>query len=138
MKRPQLILTCTMLTSALAVHVATAEAGQKRPVVVELFTTQGCSSCPPPNPNPIDLGKRPGVLTLSFAVTYWDSLGWKDSFGKPEFTERQVVYEPALGEQGPFTPQMVVDGSASSVGIRLAEVEHLIAAANTDGGPSID
>jgi hypothetical protein len=71
-------------------------------------------------------------------VTYWDYLGWKDIFGKPEFTVRQTVYEPALGEQGPFTPQMVVDGRASNVGFRLSEVEKLIAAANADEEPSID
>src|SRR6476659_2571372 len=80
-------------------------AGDKPLTVVELFTSQGCSSCPPANANLIELSKRPDVLALSFAVTYWDYLGWKDIFGKPEFTERQTVYEPALGESGPFTPQ---------------------------------
>jgi len=69
-----------------------------RPIVVELFTSQGCSSCPPANANLIELSRRPDVLALSFAVTYWDRLGWKDIFGKPEFTARQYDYEPALGE----------------------------------------
>src|SRR3954454_16248479 len=82
----------------------------QHPTVVELFTSQGCSSCPPANANLIELSKRPDVLALSFAVTYWDYLGWKDIFGKPEFTARQAVYEPALGEQYSFTPQMVIDG----------------------------
>jgi hypothetical protein len=71
-------------------------------------------------------------------VTYWDYLGWKDIFGKQEFTERQTIYEPALGESGPFTPQMVINGNVSTVGIRLPEVEDLIAAAHRDQEPSID
>jgi hypothetical protein len=126
-----------MLASAIAGFAAAAEAGT-RPVVVELFTSQGCSSCPPANANLIELSKRPDVLALSFAVTYWDYLGWKDIFGKPEFTERQAIYEPALGEAGSFTPQMVIDGRASSVGFSLPEVESLIAAAHADDQPAID
>src|SRR5262249_7513502 len=66
---------------------------------------------------------------LSFGVTYWDQLGWKDTFAKPEFTARQVTYETPLNRDGPFTPQMVVDGRADTVGNRLAAVEGLIAAA---------
>lgn len=126
-----------ILALVVAGYATSAEAG-KRPVVVELFTSQGCSSCPPANANLIELSKRPDVLTLSFAVTYWDYLGWKDIFGKPEFTARQRVYEPALGEQGPFTPQMVIDGRASNVGFRLSEVEQLIAIASADEQPTID
>jgi hypothetical protein len=109
----------------------------EQPVVVELFTSQGCSSCPPANANLIRLAQRKDVLTLSYSVTYWDRLGWKDVFGKPEFTERQVVYEPPLGERGPFTPQMVVNGRLSAVGHRLDEVEGLIASASADKGPDI-
>src|SRR5690242_9974316 len=59
-----------------------------QPTVVELFTSQGCSSCPPANANLAVLSERPGVLALSFGVTYWDQLGWKDTFAKPEFTAR--------------------------------------------------
>ena len=107
-------------------------------VVVELFTSQGCSSCPPANANLIALSERPDLLVLSFAVTYWDRLGWKDTFGKPEFTDRQVVYEPALDQFGPYTPQMVVNGATTAVGNRLAEVDALIAQASPLMGPSID
>jgi hypothetical protein len=131
------ILKWAMLASAIAGFAVSAEAGT-RPVVVELFTSQGCSSCPPANANLIELSKRPDVLALSFSVTYWDYLGWKDIFGKPEFTERQAVYEPALGEQGSFTPQMVIDGKASTIGFRLSEVETLIAAVRADEEPSIN
>jgi len=109
-----------------------------RPIVVELFTSQGCSSCPPANANLIEISRRPDVLALSFAVTYWDRLGWKDIFGKPEFTARQYDYEPVLGESGPFTPQIVVQGRSSTVGANLQEVEVLIAAQQTEAGPVVN
>jgi hypothetical protein len=106
--------------------------------VVELFTSQGCSSCPPANENLIAISQRPGILALTFSVTYWDRLGWKDTFGKPEFTTRQRIYEPSLGHPGPFTPQVVVNGSADVVGNRLAEIEALLAKAGRLDAPSIE
>ncbi|MBZ9710037.1 DUF1223 domain-containing protein [Mesorhizobium sp. ESP7-2] len=105
--------------------------------VVELFTSQGCSSCPPANANLIKVKDRPGVLALSFNVTYWDYLGWKDTFGKQEFTQRQVSYERPLGHDGPFTPQVVVNGHADVVGAAPGQIEHLIAATGKTGGPSL-
>jgi hypothetical protein len=131
------MVKAALLASAITGYAVSAEAGT-RPVVVELFTSQGCSSCPPANANLIELSKRPDVLPLSFAVTYWDYLGWKDIFGKPEFTERQAVYEPALGEAGAFTPQMVIDGRKSTVGFRLSDVEALIAETRAAEEPAID
>ncbi|MDB5588797.1 MAG: hypothetical protein JWP26_3767 [Devosia sp.] len=115
-----------------------AQAAGKAPVVVELFTSQGCSSCPPANANLITLSQRPDVLALSFAVTYWDRLGWKDTFGKPEFTQRQVTYEPALEQFGPYTPQMVVNGTTTAVGNHIADVERLIDTAPALTGPTIE
>lgn len=79
-------------------------------VVYELFTSQGCSSCPPANAQIDGASREPGVLALSYGVTYWDYLGWKDTFAKPEFTERQRRYVRALGARGPYTPQIVVNG----------------------------
>ena len=112
---------------------AMAGAAAARPLtVVELFTSQGCSSCPPANANLAKLRDRPGVLALSFNVTYWDYLGWKDTFGKPEFTARQRTYEAPLGESGPFTPQVVVNGAADTVGNRLSAIEALIAQMDRD------
>ena len=70
-------------------RAGTADASPAQLVVVELFQSQGCSSCPPANANLNALAERPGVLALSFAVTYWDYLGWKDRFAQPAFTERQ-------------------------------------------------
>lgn len=112
-------------------------AANQHPIVVELFTSQGCSSCPPANANLIELSKRDDVLVLSFAVTYWDYLGWKDSFGKAEFTARQRIYEPALGQSGPYTPQMVVNGAVTVVGNNLAEVEDLVGRAVPPSGVEV-
>src|SRR5262245_51564795 len=114
--------------------VSAAPPADGQPTVVELFTSQGCSSCPPANANLAILSDRPGILALSFGVTYWDQLGWKDTFAKPEFTARQVTYEGPLNRDGPFTPQMVVDGRTDTVGNRLADVEGLIAAAGDKRG----
>jgi hypothetical protein len=116
---------------------ATGLAGARAPVVVELFTSQGCSSCPPANANLAKISRRADVLALSFSVTYWDGLGWKDVFGKPEFTQRQYAYESALGESGPFTPQIVVNGRRFLVGADLDEVEAAIATQSRDPGPAI-
>ena len=119
------------------IGAAPALAGVQNPVVVELFTSQGCSSCPPANANLVKLSGDPNILALSFAVTYWDYLGWKDIFGREEFTRRQVTYEPALGHSSPFTPQMVINGRTSTVGQDLGEVRGLIAAEKPLAGPAV-
>ena len=122
---------------ALAAVSATGAVRAQPLTVVELFTSQGCSSCPPANANLIRIKDRPGVLALSFNVTYWDYLGWKDTFGKKEFTERQVTYEPALGESGPFTPQIVVNGAADTVGNELSKIDALLERGPAAEGPSL-
>src|SRR4051812_45725714 len=82
---------------------ATGAVARERPVtVVKLFTSQGCSACPPANANLATVSERPAVLALSFGVTYWDRLGWKDTFGRSLYTERQAEYEAPLGQAGPF------------------------------------
>ncbi|MER9544141.1 DUF1223 domain-containing protein [Mesorhizobium sp. M0437] len=124
------------LFSATVLSATSAAAGETL-TVVELFTSQGCSSCPPANANLIKVKDRPGVLALSFNVTYWDYLGWKDTFGKEEFTQRQVRYEPSLGRSGPFTPQVVVNGRADAVGARPGEIEQLISSGGHGDGPSL-
>lgn len=125
-----------MVAGALLMASTFAAAAQPL-TVIELFTSQGCSSCPPANANLIKLKDRRGVLALSFAVTYWDYLGWKDTFGRPEFTERQVTYGPALGRSGPFTPQIVVNGRADTVGNRLSDIETLIGKERPPAGPNL-
>src|SRR5690242_13540314 len=123
----------TLYGVVFALALAAASAAQAQPVVVELFTSQGCSSCPPANASLASISNRPDVLALSFGVTYWDYLGWKDTFAKPEFTQRQVSYERSLGHDGPFTPQIVVNGSSDTVGNRLGDVERLVTASRLSG-----
>src|SRR5437763_827460 len=96
------------------------------PAVVELFTSQGCSSCPPANDTLSALAGRPEVLALSFGVTYWDDLGWKDTFAQKAFTLRQWDYAHAMKRSQVATPQMVVNGRADGVGNRLRDVDALL------------
>ncbi len=121
-----------LTAAALALGLSVPAAAQQ-PAVVELFTSQGCSSCPPANASLAAVAQRPDVLALSFGVTYWDYLGWKDTFAQPAFTARQIAYESGLGHSGPFTPQIVVNGAADTVGNRQSDVEHLIATAHLNG-----
>jgi hypothetical protein len=124
---------------ALGGQPAKAEpSGRPVPLVVELFTSQGCSSCPPANANLIKLRGRRDVLALSFSVTYWDRLGWKDVFGQEGFTARQSSYEGPLGHEGPFTPQIVVNGSRDTVGNDYSSIEELLAGRRLSAGPAID
>ncbi|WP_296743056.1 DUF1223 domain-containing protein [Mesorhizobium sp.] len=124
--------------AALIALAASAGTAAAQPLtVVELFTSQGCSSCPPANANLIKVKDQPGVLALSFNVTYWDYLGWKDTFGRQEFTQRQVNYEPPLGHDGPFTPQVVVNGASDTVGVRPGEIEKLITTSHRGDGPQL-
>ncbi len=90
-----------------------AFAGENQPArVLELFTSQGCSSCPPANIFVGKMAEDRDTLVLSYGVTYWDYLGWKDTFASPVFTERQRAYGRALGNANVYTPQMVLNGSA--------------------------
>jgi hypothetical protein len=103
-----------------------------RPVVVELFTSQGCSSCPPANALLNELSRsRHDVLPLAFHVTYWDNLGWKDPFSLQVATQRQDQYGRRFGD-GSYTPEIVVDGSAGVVGSRRGEVGSAIERAKRD------
>ncbi len=96
---------------------AAAAADPRRPVVVELFTSEGCSSCPPADAFLSDLARdRPDVLPLAFHVDYWDNLGWRDPFASASATLRQRRYSGNLRLDGVYTPQMVVDGQADVVG----------------------
>ena len=98
----------------------------ERPIVVELFTSQGCSSCPPANAYLNELTKaRTDVLPLGFHVTYWDRLGWKDPFSLEAATQRQDRYGHRIGD-GSYTPEIVVDGGSSHVGSYRDEIETAI------------
>jgi len=127
----RLALALTAL-GAVSVHAA-----DKPPVVVELYQSQGCSSCPPADLNVNALADRPDVLALSFAVTYWDQLGWKDTFAKPAYTQRQWDYAHA-GKRGEVaTPQVVINGKGDLVGNNRAQLDTAIAKAAPLPGPTV-
>jgi len=105
--------------------------------VVELFQSQGCSSCPPANANVMALSERPDLLTLSYGVTYWDQLGWKDTFASPQYTARQWDYARAFHRRNVFTPEVVVNGRADAVGADRGELEALIRREGALAGPEI-
>ncbi|MES2341097.1 MAG: DUF1223 domain-containing protein [Pseudomonadota bacterium] len=103
-------------------------AAQARPpVVVELYTAQGCASCGEANAYVDKLADKPGVLVLTFPVDYWDYLGWADTFAKPEFAERQKAYVARLDLREPYTPQVVVDGRAQAGGLQTDKIDRLVA-----------
>ncbi|WP_216844820.1 DUF1223 domain-containing protein [Rhodanobacter sp. L36] len=99
------------------------------PVVVELFQSQGCSSCPPAEANLNAVAGEPGILALSFGVTYWDSLGWKDTFATTAYTDRQWAYAHRRGRDNVWTPQIYVDGHIDLVGTDPAQLATAIAQA---------
>ena len=104
------------LTLAVALFHGPAAAGERGPTVVELFTSQGCSSCPPADAFLGELAGRGDVLALSFHVDYWDYIGWKDPYASPVHTQRQRDYVRAFGQRYVYTPQMVIDGAFQASG----------------------
>jgi hypothetical protein len=121
------VLRCLVLSSA--VFAAGPALAAERPVLVELFTSQGCSSCPPADALLGELAQRDDVLPLGFHVDYWDRLGWKDPYASAEATRRQRHYAAQLDSATVYTPQMVIDGSTDVVGSDRAGVLQAIAAA---------
>jgi hypothetical protein len=97
------------------------------PWTVELFTSQGCSSCPPADAYLGLLAKRPDIVALSFHVDYWDYIGWKDSFATRATTDRQRAYARVLKQRYVYTPEMVVDGIGHDTGRERAGIERLLA-----------
>jgi len=104
------------LAAAAMLCCVAATNGETLPVVVELFTSQGCSSCPPADAYVGKLSARSDVLALSFHVGYWDDLGWRDRFALQQSLERQSIYARNLGRSSVYTPQLVVDGRDDQVG----------------------
>jgi len=121
-----LLAASSLIGIALFLPIASSRAESPPPVVVELFTSQGCSSCPPADAFLNDLSRRDDVIALSLHVDYWDYIGWEDPFATPESTNRQRRYAPVLVERSVYTPQMVIDGAAHEVGSKRKAVTRLI------------
>lgn len=133
---PRLIGLLGLAALAAASPLAAADPGH--PTVVELFQSQGCSSCPPANANLIAIAGRPDVLALAFQVTYWDQLGWKDTFASPAFTARQWDYARAGRRDTVATPQMIVNGRGVLDGGNRRELDTFLRNFDRGGsGPAI-
>src|SRR5258708_37236121 len=127
-----MIRTPALLALLFLVLGAVPSMAGERPIVVELFTSEGCSSCPPADALLAELADRPDVLALSFHVDYWDRLGWKDPFSSREATARQNRYATLLALSTVYTPQIVVDGKWQAVGSDRADVEQALDRARRD------
>jgi hypothetical protein len=126
-----LAVLASPLRSALAADAA-------HPTVIELFQSQGCSSCPPAAANVSAVSDRPDVLALSFAVDYWDRLGWKDTFSKHAWTERQYAYATAFARDGVYTPQVVVNGRVEGDGLEPGALSGLMSRGDRGSdGPNV-
>jgi hypothetical protein len=122
----RLVARLASLFAALVPCVAAPVLAAAQPVVVELFQSQGCSSCPPANANLAAIAARPDVIALNFSVTYWDGPGWTDTFGQKRYTARQWDYAHAFHHAQVFTPQVVVDGRHDGVGINPSDFARLV------------
>ncbi len=124
-------LRLTLLLALPAIIIGTtfsAFAQQQKQVtsVVELFTSQGCSSCPLADTLLEQYAKRPDIIALSYSVDYWDYLGWKDTLANPRFTYRQKVYAEKRGDGNIYTPQVIVNGLMHAVGSNKDEIDRAV------------
>jgi hypothetical protein len=119
-----------LVMAGLAGQVAASPAPK---VVIELFTSQGCSSCPPADELLGELARRPEIVALTLPVDYWDYLGWKDTLAQPAFTARQRAYASARNDKQVYTPQVVVNGVKPIVGSDRGKIEGLVAKWVNDG-----
>ena len=116
-----------LMSATLGMTAGLAQAGG--PVVVELYTSQGCSSCPPADAFLArELANRDDVIALALHVDYWDYIGWKDDLADPQHTDRQRGYARAAGQRTIYTPQMIIAGKDHVIGSHPAEVKKLIRA----------
>ncbi|CAM5775494.1 hypothetical protein LMIY3S_05052 [Labrys miyagiensis] len=117
------------VVAALLLLTACGPALAQPRAVIELFTSQGCSSCPPADRMMGTWAKDPTLIALSLPVDYWDYLGWKDTLANHSFSQRQRAYSEARGDRAVYTPQIVVDGVQHAVGSNDAQVKRAIEAA---------
>lgn len=142
MRRISTVFWCVVATVLGVAASAQEDAGTDNssgsPIVLELFTSQGCSSCPPADDLMRQLAGRDDVIGLALHVDYWDYIGWKDVFASPQYTKRQKQYARAAGERAVYTPQMIIGGVDHVIGAKPVEVmEHLSAHAALDTGVSL-
>ncbi|MCB2059124.1 MAG: DUF1223 domain-containing protein [Novosphingobium sp.] len=138
-------LAVSMSVAAVMAHAAgeseTAGSGgnaAQRPVVLELFTSQGCSSCPPADRLAGKLAQDPSLVVITRPVTYWDRLGWKDTLARPENTALQRAYSRRISTgKGVYTPQIVIDGQYGVIGSREKEIRTLISRTRRSAGPAL-
>src|SRR5947209_4627480 len=115
-----------VLAVAVSAAIGTARADPPR-AVVELFTSQGCSSCPPADHLMGELVHDPSIVVMSLPIDYWDYLGWKDTLANPRHTTRQRAYSHVRGDREIYTPQVVVNGIAQAIGSDQAGIESAVA-----------
>lgn len=138
MPRMPAMLVAVLAVAAISAASPVAASDPVHPTVVELYQSQGCSSCPPAIANINSIAERPDVLALTFAVTYWDQLGWKDTFARPEFTQRQYDYARAGGRGNVATPQTIVNGRRVTNGGDMAQLIATMRAGDRgQSGPAI-
>jgi hypothetical protein len=117
---------CALIVCTATLLAGAAQAAEPR-AVVELFTSQGCSSCPPADKLLGDLAQDPSVIALTLPIDYWDYLGWKDTLADSRFTARQKAYSHVRGDRDVYTPQVVVNGTTPVIGSDHAQIDHAIA-----------
>jgi hypothetical protein len=128
------VASAPLVAGLLFATVAVAQAGEPR-ALLELFTSQGCSSCPPADKLLGEFSADPSVVALSVPIDYWDYLGWKDTLANPAHSARQRAYAHLRGDRQVYTPQIVVNGAAHALGSDHAAIEHAIAL--TDQKPGV-
>jgi len=127
-------MIATLVTALTFAAPATADG----PVLLELYTSQGCSSCPPADALLHDLSERDDVIPLALHVDYWDYIGWADSFADPQFTRRQQDYAAVVGDRTIYTPQMIVAGEDRVIGTKPSQVADAIVTQKEPTGVSIE
>src|SRR5438034_11515020 len=123
-----------VMTAALAIAVSTGfvSARAEPRAVIELFTSQGCSSCPPADRLVGELARDPSIVAMSLPVDYWDYLGWKDTLANPRHTARQRGYARIRGDREVYTPRSVINGAAHALGSDKAAIDAAILATKAD------
>ena len=130
-------LLCAIPVVSFLLPFTQADAADDRPTVIELYTSQGCNSCVSADIYLQQLSKRDDVIALTFPVTYWDYLGWKDTLAKPEYDARQRAYAVAASSADIYTPQIIIDGVHREVGSQSEVIDELIAFQTGDRKASV-